>query len=71
MPSQSTLTLSNCKDKSAFVKGSADAATSVDMVKEYACMQGLVAVDKAAMADLPKIRDAMQKVKLQDPPTYT
>jgi hypothetical protein len=34
-------------------------------------MQGLVAVDKAAMKDLPKIREAMKTVMEEHAPTYT
>ena len=33
--------------------------------------QGLVAVDKAAMGDLPKIRAAMMKVQKDNAPTFT
>merc|ERR1712129_164160 len=52
-PNQVHLTLSNAKDKASYVKG-------VDVVvKEYSCIQGLVAVDAKAMGDLPKIHDAM------------
>ena len=65
------MTLSNIKDKSAFVKGSEIAVNDVNSVKEYSCMQGLVAVDKAAMKDLPKIRKAMEVVQKEHPPTYT
>jgi 3'-phosphoadenosine 5'-phosphosulfate (PAPS) 3'-phosphatase len=71
VPAQSTLTLSNIRDKTAFVKGSAISASDVNSVKEYACMQGLVAVDKAAMKDLPKIRKAMEVVREEHAPTYT
>lgn len=71
VPGQSTLTLSNIKDKSAFVKGSEITTTDVDSVKAYSCMQGLVAVDKAAIGDLPKIREAMQVVMEAHKPTYT
>jgi len=70
-PGQSTLTLSNIKDKSAFVKGSKISVSDVEAVKEYSCMQGLVAVDKAAMGDLPKIREAMKEVMKEHAPTYT
>jgi hypothetical protein len=45
--------------------------SDVRMVKEYACLQGLVAVDKAAIGDLPKIREAMLKVMQEHKPTYT
>jgi len=71
VPGQSTLTLSNIKDKAAFVKGSEITTTDVDSVKAYSCMQGLVAVDKAAIGDLPKIREAMQVVMEEHAPTYT
>ena len=71
MPGQSTLTLSNIKDKSAFVKGSEIKSSDVESVKAYACLQGLVAVDKAAMKDLPKIREAMMAVMKENKPTYT
>ena len=71
VPGQPTLTLSNIKDKSAFVKGSEISVTDVSMVKEYSCMQGLVAVDKAAMGDLPKIREAMKTVMKDNAPTFT
>jgi len=71
VPGQSTLTLSNCKDKSAFVKGSEITVSDVGMIKEYSCMQGLVAVDKAAMGDLPKIREAMIEVQKEHLPTFT
>lgn len=71
MPGQSTLTLSNIKDKSAFVKGSEIKSSDVESVKAYACLQGLVAVDKAAMKDLPKIREAMLAVMKENKPTYT
>ena len=71
VPGQATLTLSNIKDKAAFVKGSTISAGDVSAVKEYACVQGLVAVDKAAMGDLPKIRESMLKVMEEDAPTYT
>jgi len=70
-PGQSTLTLSNIKDKSAFVKGSEISVNDVSSVKEYSCMQGLVAVDKRAMQDLPKIREAMKVVQEEHAPTFT
>ena len=35
------------RNKAAFVKGSEIAVNDVNSVKEYSCMQGLVAVDKA------------------------
>jgi len=46
----------------------------VSAVKEYACMQGLVALDGALMGDLDAIHAAMLKVKeegLWSKPVYT
>ena len=71
VPGQPTLTLSNIKDKSAYVKGSTITAGDVSAVKEYSCVQGLVAADKAAMGELPKIREAMLQVMEESEPTYT
>jgi len=71
VPGQSTLTLSNIKDKAAFVKGSEITTTDVNSIKAYSCMQGLVAVDKSAMGDLAKIHAAMLEVKKDNKPTYT
>ena len=71
VPGQPTLTLSNIKDKSAYVKGSTMTAGDVSAVKEYSCVQGLVAADKAAMGELPKIREAMLRVMEESEPTYT
>lgn len=71
VPGQPTLTLSNIKDKSAYVKGSTIMAGDVSAVKEYSCVQGLVAADKAAMGELPKIREAMLRVMEESEPTYT
>ena len=71
VPGQSQLTLSNIRDKAAFVPGTEIAINDVNSVKEYSCMQGLVAVDKRAMKDLPKIREAMKVVQEEHAPTYT
>ena len=46
----------------------------VNTIKEYACVQGLVALDTECMGDLPKIHDAMLKVKeegLWSKPVFT
>lgn len=71
VPGQVSMTLSNAKDKSSFIKGGPPMIVKdVNVIKQYACVQGLVAVDKAAMDQLPTIRDAMLKVQKMDPPTY-
>ena len=58
-PNQVHLTLSNAKDKTSYVKGVDVLVQDVTTVKEYSCIQGLVAVDEKAMGDLPKIHEAM------------
>jgi len=70
VPGQITMTLSNALDKSTFIKGSAVIVNDVKTVKQYSCLQGLVALDKSAMDQLPIIREAMLKVRKMDPPTY-
>ena len=73
-PGQIHLTLSNAKDKRSFVKGVDVLVTDISSVKEYSCMQGLVALDAACMGDIPAIHDAMLKVKsegLWSKPVYT
>lgn len=64
------MTLSNALDKSTFIKGSEVIVNDVKTVKQYSCLQGLVALDKSAMDQLPTIREAMLKVRKMDPPTY-
>jgi len=62
-PSSVHLTLSNAKNKAAFTKGVDVLVSDVSTIKEYSCVQGLVAVDAKAMDDLPKIHEAMTKAK--------
>ena len=62
-PSSVHLTLSNAKNKAAFTKGVDVLVSDVSTIKEYSCVQGLVAVDAKAMGDLPKIHEAMIKAK--------
>ena len=71
VPGPISLTLSNTRDKKSFVPGEELRVSVVDEVKEYSCMQGLVALDKSRMGDLTTIRKAMLKVMEIDPPTYT
>ena len=68
------LTLSNAKDKKAWTRGVDVLVSDVATIKEYSCVEGLVAVDKAAMGDLPKIHEMMLKVKedgLWSKPVFT
>jgi GrpB-like predicted nucleotidyltransferase (UPF0157 family) len=70
-PDQVTLTLSNAKDKKVARLVRDVLASEVDLVKEYACLQGLLALCKNNTADIDKFHAAMNKVKQQHPPTYT
>jgi len=73
-PGKVHLTLSNAADKKTFVKGQDVILTDVTAVKPYSCVEGLVAVDAAAMGDLPAIHAAMLNVKgegLWSKPVFT
>lgn len=67
-PNQVHLTLSNAKDKATYVKGVDVLVQDVTAIKEYACVQGLVAVDAKAMDDLPKIHDKMMHMTVEGGP---
>ena len=67
---QVALTISNAKDKKSVVKGQEVIVSDVHTIREYSCVQGLVALDQACIQDLPKIRAAMLKVQQRHPPTY-
>jgi len=43
----------------------------VDLVKEYACLQGLVALDKTNSMQLDAIHKALKNVEAKVDPTYT
>ena len=45
--------------------------TEVELVKEYACLQGLLALDKENAGKLDEFYDAMTKVAATTPPVYT
>lgn len=62
-PNKIHLTLSNAKNKAAYQKGVDVMVTDISTVKEYSCMQGLVALDERCMGDLDAIHEAMLKVK--------
>ena len=70
-PNVVSLTLTNTKDKSMVKKGETIYAPTVDILKEYSCLCGLVALDKTNLENLPLIHSAMIKVKESFPPTYT
>lgn len=70
-PDTVTLTLSNAKDKKVARLVRDVLASEVDLVKEYACLCGLLALDKENTALLTKFHDAMIKVQAIHPPMYT
>lgn len=67
------LTLSNAKDKSMFIPGLDSIITDVHLVKEYSCVQGLVALAPTKMEAfyMNAIHSAMNNIKKEDPPVYT
>jgi 3'-phosphoadenosine 5'-phosphosulfate (PAPS) 3'-phosphatase len=66
------LSMTNVKDKSLIVKGAPPViADNVDMLKEYSCLCGLVALDKTNVGRLPEIQAAMLRAKAAHEPTYT
>jgi len=67
------LTLSNAKDKSMFIPGLDSIVTDVHLVKEYSCLQGLVALAPTKMEAfyLNAIHSAMNNIKKESPPTFT
>lgn len=70
-PDTVTLTLSNAKDKKVARLVRDVLASEVDLVKEYACLCGLLALDKENAGLLDKFHDAMIKVTAVHPPMYT
>jgi len=67
------LTLSNARDKKMFIPGLASIVTDVHLVKEYNCVQGLVALAPTKMEAfyLNAIHSAMNNIKKDSPPMYT
>ena len=67
------LTLSNAKNKSMFHPGLESIVTDVHLVKEYSCLQGLIALAPTKMEDfyVNAIHSAMNNIKKESPPTYT
>lgn len=46
-------------------------AQDANMIKEYSCVQGLLALDKENLENLDKIHAAILKVSTENPPYYT
>ena len=66
-----TLTLSNAKDKKVARLVRDVLASEVDLVKEYSCLRGLLALDKQNFEQLDYFHSAMLKVQAIHPPTST
>lgn len=71
VPDTVMMTLSNAKDKKVARLVRDVLATEVDLIKEYACVQGLLALTKENAERLDTFQSAMNKVKASDPPIYT
>jgi len=67
------LTLSNARDKRMFIPGLESIVTDVHLLKEYSCVQGLVALAPTKMEAfyLNAIHSAMNNIKKDSPPMYT
>lgn len=70
-PDTVMMTLSNAKDKKVARLVRDVLATEVDLIKEYACVEGLLALTKENLANLDFFHDTMTRVKETIPPTYT
>jgi len=67
-----TLTLSNARNKKELKLLPEDAmADDVDLIKEYACVMGLVALDKENLATKDKLHAALVQAQAIFPPLYT
>jgi len=67
------LTLSNARDKSMFIPGLDSIVTDVHLVKDYSCVQGLIALAPTKMEAfyLNAIHSAMNNIRKDTPPMYT
>jgi len=67
------LTLSNARNKNMYIPGLDSTITDVHLVKEYSCVQGLVALSPEKMEAfyLNAIHSAMNNIKKETPPMYT
>lgn len=70
-PNKIVLTLSNSKDKQVARLVRDILASEVDLVKEYSCMMGLVALDKQNLANLDYFHEKMLNVLKDTKPMYT
>ena len=70
-PDQTLFTLSNAKDKRVARMVRDVKVTEVELVKEYSCLQGLIALDKTNAAKLDQFHAALTEVDKDFPPMYT
>jgi len=70
-PNQTLFTLSNAKDKRVARMVRDVLVPEVEMVKEYACLCGLIALNKENMQEIDKFQNVMLKVQTENPPMYT
>jgi hypothetical protein len=66
-----TATLTNVRDKKSFNKDDTVIVKDVTLMKEYACMRGLVCLDKENMKNIDAIHAAMKRVEADVKPLYT
>jgi 3'-phosphoadenosine 5'-phosphosulfate (PAPS) 3'-phosphatase len=66
-----TLTLTNARDKKMFKKDEVKIIEDVTQLKEYACLRGLVALDRTNMQNIDSIHAALKKVEAEIAPLYT
>lgn len=71
IPGIVNLTLYNAKDKLTVKKDEQNLVDDVHLVKEYACLMGLVALDKHNLDEVDKVHAAMLKVQRSTPPSFT
>lgn len=64
------LTPFNATDKSCCKKGENIYATSIDMVKAYSNLCGLLALDKSCLVNLDNIYESIQRTLVTDIPAY-
>ena len=65
-----SLTPFNCAEKGSVKKDESRMATDVKSVQAYSNLCGLFAVDSAVMPQLDSIHGAMNRIRLQTPPSY-
>lgn len=70
-PNQTLFTLSNAKDKRVARMVRDVLIPEVELVKEYSCLCGLLALDKTNSQDLETFHTAMIKAQAVHAPMYT